>query len=96
MPITYARDPSGLEGRGTVWLSADEDGGWFGYWDLEPDGPPEPLEQGPGWQSAQDAVAWGRSRARRVFIRLEWNGGYWWAGDGPPPEDLDPEGMYRG
>jgi hypothetical protein len=63
MPITYARDPSGLEGRGTVWLSADEDGGWFGYWDLEPDGPPEPLEQGPGWQSAQDAVAWGRSRA---------------------------------
>lgn len=24
----------------------------FGYWDLEPDGPPEPLEEGPGWATA--------------------------------------------
>jgi hypothetical protein len=34
--------------------------------------------------TAEDAVAWGRARADRVFIRLG-VGDYYWAGIGPPP-----------
>ena len=39
-----------------------------GYWDRGD--PPEVLEQGPGWDDVEEAVAWGRARAPKVVLRL--------------------------
>ena len=64
----------------------------FGYWDLEPDGPPTPLEEAPPSSSPRTAVEWGRARTPRVFIRFD--GGYLWAGVGDPPKDPSVEGVY--
>lgn len=45
-----------------------------------------PIEMGPEFVDASDAVTWWRERgATRIFIRLDF-GKYLWAGDGPPPE----------
>jgi hypothetical protein len=99
-------DPDSLaidsyRGRGTVWIAADRAPSgtleWFGYWDIEPDGAPRHLEDGPRWQRPEDAVAWGRERTPRVLIRLDEVGGYWWAGIGPPPREAqsDIEGVFE-
>ena len=40
-----------------------------GYW-IAAINPPEMLEQGPGWDDVEEAVAWGRERAPRVVVRL--------------------------
>lgn len=42
--------------------------GYTGYWDRGE--PPEMLEDGPGWNDVEEAVAWGRARAPRVLLRL--------------------------
>jgi hypothetical protein len=91
-------DPEIHPRRGTVWLAYDgepECPHWFGYWDLEPDGLPTALEQGPGWASAEAAVRWGRCRAKRVFIRLDDISNYVWAGEGNPPDDPDLAGVFE-
>ena len=96
MSIWYHSHPAQFRGRGTVYLAFDVDGGsphWTGYWELEPDGPPTPLEEGPGWTSPNDAVEWGRARSARVLIRLDDSSGYLWAGKGEPPDDDAIEGV---
>jgi hypothetical protein len=42
---------------------------YYGHWEYEINNVPERLV-GPGWSSARDAVAWGRSHAPIVLIRL--------------------------
>lgn len=72
-------------GKGTVWLAFDDDWYW-GYWDLEPDGPPTLLERYPSSPHVSDALAWGRARTPVVLIRPEHDPGqYYWAGTGPRP-----------
>ena len=76
-------------GKGTVWMSVSVENDspyWRGYWDLEPDGPPTMLEQGPGWHDLREAILWGRERSSRVFVRLDERRGYWFAGSGVAPE----------
>jgi hypothetical protein len=58
---------------------------WLAYWDLEPDGPPTMLEQGPGWRSPEEAVEWARARTPRVFLHPGEGEPYLWAGVGRPP-----------
>ncbi len=85
----------GLMGRvqdGIVYLSLDVDvfddddnavAHWNGHCQFD-DG--SPIEMGPEFLDASDAVTWWRERgATRIFIRLDF-GKYLWAGDGPPPE----------
>lgn len=98
MTVQHHESPAEFLGRGTVFIAYDGEGGhphWMGYWDLAPDGPPTPLETGPGWTSAEAAVAWGRVRAPRVLIRVDENSGYLWAGDGEAPDDPDIEGLFH-
>jgi hypothetical protein len=63
-------DPRQYVGKGTVYIAWD-DGRHWGYWDLQPDGPPRHLEQMPEFASAAEAIEWGRSRTDRVVIRPE-------------------------
>ena len=87
--------------RGTVWIAWDEgfagdEGCYWGYWDLEPDGPVRALEQMPDQRVAKEAIAWGRARAHRVHIQPESDPHrYYWAGDGEPPNDLAPFPTYE-
>jgi hypothetical protein len=66
--------------HGVIYLAEDpeHDPPFGGYWDNGD--PPAMLEEGPGWATAADAVAWGRERARIVLIRL-WPDRYFSAGD---------------
>jgi hypothetical protein len=86
MTINYHESPELFRGKGTVWLAFDEsDGRYRGYWDLQPDGPPTPLEECPGGASALQVVLWGRARAPRVLIRPKQDQDrYYWAGEQPP------------
>jgi hypothetical protein len=45
---------------------------YTGYWDIYtgPDDPDE-IEQGPGWDDAEEAIRWGRERAPTVIIRID-------------------------
>jgi len=84
VPIEYHREPERFRGRGVVFLAWDDEGYW-GYWDLEPDGPPTALEEYPPSASAAEVVSWGRERAPRVLIRPESDPSrYYWAGAGQP------------
>ena len=102
MPVEFLGDPSTYLGKGTVWLAPVDapsragEGTWDGYWDLEPDGPPTPLERSPSFSSPGLAIDWGRLRTSRVLIRLDSSRGYWWAGTSSCPPELadDVEGMY--
>jgi hypothetical protein len=77
---------SGDSKRGTVYIAWD-DGRHWGYWDLQPDGPPTNLEQMPEFASASEALLWGRARADRIVIRPKSDPGrQYWAGLGPPPQ----------
>ena len=79
-----------MEHRGTVYVAWDsEEGFYWGYWDLLPDGPPQPLEQCPPSPDLQTVVDWGRARARRVIIRPRSDPNrYYWAGVGRPNGDF--------
>ncbi len=60
-----------MERFGIVYIAPapDPDTHTFsGYWDRSD--PPEILEQGPGWDDVEEAIAWGRERAPRVMVRL--------------------------
>jgi hypothetical protein len=84
MGIQYDPAPERYSGKGVVYLSFDE-GQYSGYWDLEPDGPPTPLEECPRSTSAREVVSWGRQRTPRVLIRPEADPGqYYWAGAETP------------
>lgn len=65
-------DPQPVPDReGIVYISRDigEAGQSFvGHW--ERGDPPKMLEEGPGWDDPEHAIAWGRERADRVLIRL--------------------------
>jgi len=77
---------------GTVYLSLDVDvfddddkavPHWNGHCQFD-DG--SPIEMGPEFVDASDAVTWWRERgATRIFIRLDFEK-YLWAGEGPAPE----------
>jgi hypothetical protein len=84
MPIEYHPEPEGFRGSGVVFLAWDDVGYW-GYWDLEPDGPPTALEECPPSASAAEVVSWGLERTPNVLIRPESDPGrYYWAGQGQP------------
>ena len=76
--------------HGVVFLAFDEseDLHWQGYWDPQEPPDSEVVEQGPGWSSADAAVAWGRRRAHRVFIRMDDFSDYLWAGLGEAPDGM--------
>lgn len=48
------------------------------------------LEGGPGWPTAELAVAWGRERADVVLIRIGVPGTYYSAGDSEPTDEQLP------
>jgi hypothetical protein len=95
--IDYHTNPERFIGKGAVWLAWDEDRrGYVGYWDLEPDGQPTPLEKSPETSSLEDLLAWGRERAKRLFVRPELDPHvYYWAGEGPIPQGAAQEGVKR-
>ncbi|MEV0132033.1 cytidine deaminase [Dactylosporangium sp. NPDC050688] len=82
-------------GTGTVFVHPDVADGrqvWTAYWerssgtaDAEPAGI---LEEGPTWDTAADAVAWGRIRTPRVVV-VDAQGGTSWAGDTPRPAGIE-------
>jgi hypothetical protein len=101
----------GLVQDGTVYLSLDVDifdddedavAHWNGHCQFD-DG--SPIEMGPEFLDANDAVIWWRDRgATRILVRLDF-GKYLWAGDGPPPDETstlsvfdpdDPRGRPQG
>jgi hypothetical protein len=45
---------------------------YHGYWDIytEPDDPDE-IEDGPGWDDAEEAIKWSRERAPLVIVRVD-------------------------
>ena len=49
--------------------------------------PPALIEEGPGWPTADMAIAWGRQRADIVLIRIGVPGTYYSAGDIDPVGD---------
>lgn len=87
--IEYESHPERYTGKGTVYLAFDDER-YHGYWELEPDGPPTPLELFPGSPSLSDALEWGRARTPRVLVRPEWDPAtYYWAGVGDRPDGWD-------
>ena len=36
---------------------------YTGYWDITGPDDPDEIEQGPGWDAAEEAIRWGRERA---------------------------------
>jgi hypothetical protein len=96
MPTGFRTVTLGTMGRvqdGTVYLSLDVDvfdddddavAHWNGHCQFD-DG--SPIEMGPEFLDANDAVTWWRERgARRILVRLDF-GKYLWAGEGPPPDE---------
>jgi len=60
-----------MERFGIVYIASSSDPeahAFTGYWDrFEPS---EMLEQGPGWDDVDEAIAWGRQRATHILVRL--------------------------
>jgi hypothetical protein len=56
-----------------------------GHWEALD--PPRLIEAGPGWETADSAITWGRSRADVVLIRIGMPGTYYSAGEEPPPRE---------
>jgi hypothetical protein len=98
VPIEYHRSPERFRGQGVVYLAFDDDRGtYWGYWELEPDGPPTPLEECPQSESADEVVSWGRDRTSRVLIRPEDDPGqYYWGGTEPPTGPYASLPVWRG
>ena len=67
-------------------LAEPTDPAFYGHWELVD--PPTFLEQGPGWASAEEAIAWGRSRAEIVLIRIGMPGTYYSVGSRHSGESL--------
>lgn len=91
MTVDYHASPEQFRGKGTVYLAWDEARHTYsGYWDLEPDGKPTPLEPCPESPSEGFVLVWARSRTRRVVIRprTDPDTSYYWSGEEDPPSDL--------
>ncbi|MCB0874265.1 MAG: hypothetical protein KDC36_12900 [Thermoleophilia bacterium] len=85
---------------GTVFIAEDifaiDGPRFFAYWDAEPDEKPRMLEEMPETDDLATAIAWGRARTLRVFVRPTVRG-YYSAGlimgDPPlptwPPQDAE-------
>lgn len=79
-----------------VWLAQEEilsegrPGSFYGYWEAKGGAGPA-LEHVEGLPTVEDALAWGRSRARCVLIRLA-RGDYFSAGVDQPDWDLQVPG----
>ncbi|TDC64451.1 cytidine deaminase [Micromonospora sp. KC207] len=81
-------------GRGTVFVHADLSAGrqvWTAYWERSA-GDTEGaetgvLEEGPSWDEAAEAVAWGLARTPRVVV-VDATGTIFWAGEGEPPQEV--------
>ncbi|MFC5941522.1 cytidine deaminase [Micromonospora harpali] len=81
-------------GRGTVFVHADLSAGrqvWTAYWERSA-GDTEGtetgvLEEGPSWDAAAEAVAWGLARTPRVVV-VDATGTIFWAGEGEPPQEI--------
>jgi hypothetical protein len=51
---------------------------------------PHMIEEGPGWDDVEEAIAWGRARAPEVYVGLGGTGAtYYSAGVNDPPPDPD-------
>ncbi len=74
--------------KGTVWLAFDpSDGVYWGYWELDPDGPSQQPERFPHTDSLREAIAWARARTERILVRpADAPSTYFWAGATPPPD----------
>jgi hypothetical protein len=62
-----------LLGTGVVYVAEEDRSGhkrFFGHWESEIDGKHVFVEQGPGWDDPEEAIAWGRSRAPKVLVRM--------------------------
>jgi cytidine deaminase len=86
-----------LTGTGTVFVHPDVAGGkqiWTAYWErssglgADPGEPAGILEEGPSWERADEAVAWGRARTPRVVV-VDATGGTAWAGTGGRPTGIE-------
>jgi hypothetical protein len=91
MTVNYHPSPEQFRHKGTVYLAWDKDRHtYWGYWDLEPDGKPTPLEPCPESPSEGNVLAWARARTHRVVIRPRTDPdiSYYWTGEGGPPPDL--------
>jgi hypothetical protein len=89
--IEYHSSPQDFRGKGTVYLAWDEDRKtYWGYWELEPDGNPTPLERCPDSASEAEVLAWARARTRRVVIRPRTDPAtsYYWNTEENPPANL--------
>jgi hypothetical protein len=62
--------------KGVVFISEDpwaeefDSPRFTGHWEASEGGSNELVENGPGWDSPEDAIAWGRQRAPIVLIRV--------------------------
>ena len=72
------------------WLEewADDTPRFHGYWDSGTE-PGQMLEDGPGWDDAEEAIRWGRERAPKVVVRI--GSQHYSAGE----EDPEGEGVPR-
>jgi len=51
------------------------------------------LENGPNFDDLHDALTWARRRADNIVVRPSWDPEvHYWAGQGPPPDGLEPLG----
>lgn len=67
---------------------------YYGHWEAERAG--GVIEQGPGWNDVEEAVAWGIARAPTVLLRLGASEPqtHYWAGE-RKPQGIPPPGAMR-
>jgi hypothetical protein len=74
------------------WAGEDDSPRFYGHWEAAEVGSNELLEQGPGWDDADEAIAWGRERASIVLIRVgPMPQRYFSAGLEQPPDQTLPQ-----
>jgi cytidine deaminase len=89
-PGAHLRD---MLGRGTVFVHPDTVGGgraWTAYWDGSTGVGHERgaiLDEAPTVPAAEEMIAWGLARTRRVIV-IDANGEMFWAGEGPAPAEV--------
>jgi hypothetical protein len=92
--------------KGVVYISQELDDAmrpvdWFNlHWENPHVRPPTFYEEGPRFSTAEEAIQWGRERARVVLIRVgPLPQVYYSAGDDPPesvePETVEPHAPVR-
>jgi cytidine deaminase len=80
-------------GRGTVFVHPDSVDGkrvWTAYWDGSTGGGERRsaiLDEAPSRPEAEEVIAWGLARTRRVIV-VDADGELFWAGEGPRPAEV--------